>query len=780
MINKLTTNTYVDEKKIFLLYRHTALQVSAALKLYQLKSIRHRVLDALKRAEAMIATAPVSTDAVVSTASAKVSSPPRPMCSGPEAKAAWILRQDVFQYTMDIIIATLKIQGKVKTYMAYKKWKALLALRVRSIDTIQRISRRFFAYKVAKTLRAQRDSPWEQLWNHQYNVLYYFNYITGESQYEEPYEYITDETNQGVMVACPFRPLIRDKDSAALMQAWPFLEDDPTRQYYRSLYSAAIPQVTGSSQLLDKIPEQLLCVLCKTRKCVRYCLDCKTAPEKKTKTSYYASVTETINNHSLGIMPYCLTCYSKEHPEDNEEKSGHRYQIAGTVTGPTTESPLAITDGSTEAPTQSDKLLCSQCNQYATRKCLGPLSDELIDEICLKLRRSHVSKWLDVLQNANIAGERKLVLLIERIMEDGGNKANSNADGTTTNSLVDLSKNINTISPLQIQSIRSVLERCRSECDECYCTNCYVDMHSGGRRANHFWTSFAPGCVVCKVCHSSPGEYRCNDCSGAEYCDPCYKVFHSMGRKRRHKKEILKEVLPSADDEIPHGGGASYSSETLSAMGYCDFCTRRVGRICQLCNAKETSDMEDSLEFDPVVCCEQCFEYKHKAKCPGIDKPHGTAAQSAVSRKVHVPMSMKEGDPSPSKKLPSTSTLMANALDKLSAQVCVVCGEDADKKCVQCGDYYCSRVWMGHAGCFVQYHSKGNRASHTTEPYKPPPKQNLPVFSSKLNSAKPLMSSTLDGKKPVPTTTGKFSSTTPLNAVAGVVAGVGNNKRAEK
>jgi hypothetical protein len=47
---------------------------------------------------------------------------------------------------------------------------------------------------------------------------------------------------------------------------------------------------------------------------------------------------------------------------------------------------------------------------------------------------------------------------------------------------------------------------------------------------------------------------------------------------------------------------------------------------------------------------------------------------------------------------------------------CTICGEDADKICVECGDYYCSRTWMGNPGCFVQVHSRGNRASHATEP----------------------------------------------------------------
>ena len=45
--------------------------------------------------------------------------------------------------------------------------------------------------------------------------------------------------------------------------------------------------------------------------------------------------------------------------------------------------------------------------------------------------------------------------------------------------------------------------------------------------------------------------------------------------------------------------------------------------------------------------------------------------------------------------------------------VCVNCGKEADSKCKQCGDFYCSETWMGNPGCFVVLHSKGNRVRHT-------------------------------------------------------------------
>jgi hypothetical protein len=55
-----------------------------------------------------------------------------------------------------------------------------------------------------------------------------------------------------------------------------------------------------------------------------------------------------------------------------------------------------------------------------------------------------------------------------------------------------------------------------------------------------------------------------------------------------------------------------------------------------------------------------------------------------------------------------------------SAGKCVSCQEEADQICLECGDLYCSRTWMGNPGCFISYHSRGNRINHTLEPLEKP------------------------------------------------------------
>jgi hypothetical protein len=79
LINKPTTHTYVEEAKVLKLYRHIALQMSAALRVFQLEEMHKKVLDAIKRSEKMAATA--STIRLVVPENNVKGAPQRPLCS---------------------------------------------------------------------------------------------------------------------------------------------------------------------------------------------------------------------------------------------------------------------------------------------------------------------------------------------------------------------------------------------------------------------------------------------------------------------------------------------------------------------------------------------------------------------------------------------------------------------------------------------------------------------------------------------------------------------------
>jgi hypothetical protein len=326
---------------------------------------------------------------------------------------------------------------------------------------------------------------------------------------------------------------------------------------------------------------------------------------------------------------------------------------------------------------------------------------------------------MDVLKAANVAGDRKLTLLLDQIRSESNAAMNSLVAFQSTEASKDKAtpakgKNqkgktsplkgrkaeepvappepeatsppiAKMLSVAHLQAVRTLLERSRAECDECYCAGCYREVHAGGKRALHKWKGFQARAQVCSVCTNCPAELNCFDCE-CKYCVSCYKVFHGMGRKRNHKREKVLEDLK--------GEGSVY----------CGLCERR------------PADTHCDNGRCHVMGCDSCVEFRHKPQCRkelvmfAAGSPSGKARSASVGDEAGL-----EADGNTRARTASgEATSKSNAADT-DPDACVVCGEEADQKCTQCGDCYCSRTWMGNPGCFAQHHSKGNRAAHTTE-----------------------------------------------------------------
>eukprot|EP00981_Chlorochromonas_danica_P006102 scaffold1287_cov253-Ochromonas_danica.AAC.15 len=596
LINRPSTPTYIDEQRVWRLYHHCALQVSQILKSMKLKKIRQEVASVIRKAETMAQGCEIYEISKNKNKIKSSSQPSRPACSGPEAKAAWMIRRDVFEFILSAIKAAELIQRHVRTYLLRKKFLYYMSNRFIAVGILQRNIRRWVAYRRALFLRRQQTSPWEQLWDSRYNRLYYYNIETEESQYYEP--------PGGI-----YRPLIREKNSAALIQSWPSL---------RPAVIGTLPTVTLGPD--ESIPN-LLCNICHLRKCVKYCLDCRNEEDTGLADSI---VTRPVS--------YCQPCFTSHHPELDPEKSKHRSRLFEDLNAPATK----IGD--------QPFLKCCMCDEMATRKCLGPLDDDQINIIYKQLQRLPVPQWRQVLHDAHVGGERRIATLMDQLAAEA-DQAKHQLPG------------IQVAISAQLNLVRSALERMRAECDECYCKSCYQQVHSGGKRALHRWVGFEADCKVCTVCTSTPAEFFCRDC-GCDYCDACFKVFHNMGRKKKHRKEVLMEELGEGQD-------------------YCFLCSRRAANKCP-------------FERCTRMVCESCFEFKHKDKCPfsSRSRPQSRSPERPVGYDL---------------------------FDSKVEPKCVVCGEVADRRCLQCGDLYCSIVRPDNAGCFAEYHSKGNRAAHTTE-----------------------------------------------------------------
>lgn len=586
----------------------------------------------------------------------------------------------MLKFIMDVIQAVEVIQRNVRCYLLSKKWSVYLIARTRSIDLLQRTARRYLAYKLHRGLTEQRLSEWEQLWDSRRNLLYYYNHVTGASQYAEP--------------DCPFRPLVRDPASSALIQAWPDLDN-------RNGMLALLPPTQGTGAV-PMHASHTHCGICRTRRCVRICLECTDEAEWDA-SKYHA-------------FPYCFPCFMKEHQEDNESRANHQYTVVGESDPASTPSDALVPVAS---GTEQLVLRCCMCEELATRKCQGMLDDECIEEICLELKRTSPEEWLNVLKARNVAGDRKLTLLLDQIRSESnavlnglvafqsteaGKEATAAAkarhqhhrDKTSSPSPVRNRKQAEEekasasepssppitkmLSAAHLQAVRTLMEQQRAECDECYCASCYREVHAGGRRAQHKWKGFCAKAAVCTVCTNCPAELSCFDCE-TKYCGSCYKVFHGMGRKRNHKREKVLEPLREGVES------------------YCGFCERR------------PADTRCDHRRCNTAGCDSCVEFRHKPQCGKDIVAYGLISPSHRARAMS---SASEASQSPTSPVTRKRQVQSNAADT-DPDACVVCGEEADQRCVQCGDCYCSRTWMGNPGCFVQHHSKGNRASHTTE-----------------------------------------------------------------
>ena len=554
--------------------------------------------------------------------------------SGPEAKAALLIRREVMDHMLKCEDAVKVMQTQGRGLIFRYKWMRIIITRRKMAGTIQRCYRGARDRSIAHQLRLQQWSEWEQLWDERRQLMYYYNITTRESTYEEP--------------KVPFRPLVRHLKSSALMQAWPFLDDDP--RYGRT----SAPSTAGN------IAPHLLCDVCSVRKAVRLCKQCplnSIAPVYETaRTFSYFSSASSLSSQTRRrqYTSFCFSCFTKNHSDDPNMRI-HEFQDITSYNNNNLENNNnnnnnSDTNNSVSTLNQT-YLTCCECGEPATRKCLGVLDDDMVDELCLKLKRSNASEWMVILKQSNVAGEKKLNMLLSQMQIDN------------------IALGSDFLSSVQLQSVRSVIERIRAECDETYCTKCYKDIHSGGKRANHLWRGFDPYASMCTVCTKSPTDYHCTECDSV-YCKSCYKVFHGKGRKRKHTYSLHVEVI------------------TEEHQNLCVTCERRIAtEACSRCG---------------YLGCDSCYECIHKPAC---DK------NEAINQ---------EG--------------------MGYVQVCVLCGEKADKKCTQCGDMYCSKMWMGNPGCFAKFHHTGNRIHHVTEPLPPEPS---PLIRLKSRGS----SNNLHGKK---------------------------------
>lgn len=234
-----------------------------------------------------------------------------------------------------------------------------------------------------------------------------------------------------------------------------------------------------------------VCSYCEERKTLRLCFECDYPEGRLQPFSPYKSLSpSTPGKYGRKMpVPYCFPCFATVHSND-PTRINHRFKgIDITIQYNILYYNiiifmilfysifLNIIDLENH---NANYLKCCECNEPATRKCLGILDDKEIDDICNKLHHTHAEKLKHILQQTNIGGDKRLTMMLSQLTD------NSHHTNTNTNANTDQnSTNYQYLTVNQIQHIRMLLERTRAECDECYCDRCYQDIHRGGKRAHH-------------------------------------------------------------------------------------------------------------------------------------------------------------------------------------------------------------------------------------------------------------------------------------------------------
>jgi hypothetical protein len=170
--------------------------------------------------------------------------------------------------------------------------------------TTQSLWRRYRVRCLRLWMLSQQQSVWEQLWSNEHRAFYYYNKATGDALWEEP--------GGGTQ---PYRPMVRDRYSGKLIQAWPCLDAPPP---------------------LPKKAMRGMCMRCITREANRRCNTCF---EPKSKHEW-----------NKGYKYFCFACYAEVHRDDVALRE-HGFTVIKSVNPP--------------------QLRCSVCSTQAVRRCRG-------------------------------------------------------------------------------------------------------------------------------------------------------------------------------------------------------------------------------------------------------------------------------------------------------------------------------------------------------------------------------------------------------------------------
>eukprot|EP00752_Nemacystus_decipiens_P001572 g1533.t1 len=617
------------------------------------------------------------------------------------ARAALVLRTEAVSIALRWVAGAKTIQVTFRAFRCRRSYRALLVRRGRAATILQSVERRKRACITAADLREQRASRWEQLLDDETGRLYFYFKDTGESFWEPP----------GV----PFRPMIRDRMSGALVQAWPQLE----RELLEERHADAPELVNHTFTPVETAGiGVLLCSLCDlpaSRRCRglelpdRALIVAARMLHNARLSTLLVGAAAAGQSQPLTLSDIAINSISAVSKASTLNKPGTAAASANTALVKTTHG---VGEGSAQ--------------RHRRKPGDPPVSRKEFERVLAVCNLPYSLTWADAAYE----------LCMGEVMTKGEMEAAASNAATMAamGSYGSIGKGKAKSNKKKIERTReqfwaafgAALVEAREDCDDLLCGECWESVHKRGVRACHRWEGFRAGSPACVACSRSPAERKCNTCNDL-LCLACFNESHARGKKKRHSWQLCLEEPRE--------------------LSRCHECRRRVGdQRCGDCDA----DLCDSCQaFRHTENCSHAEEDGHNTGKLAVTRGHssggigcggkpseGSKRQQKEAdevqgdpRMLHALdriLGLEEDDPDPSaadgagneQHHEGEHDTEAEAEEKEDMPLsCDVCGKTPDVECEQCGTVYCSNIWVGNPGCFIKDHERGNRRNHTKRGY---------------------------------------------------------------
>ena len=136
LIDKSTTHTWMEERNAYKTLRRASRRIVTILGNLHLKGLRNTIASIEKKADEIILLEGVETDQ-------------RPLTSGPEAKAALLIRTEIMAYLLECIKSSVKLQAFLRSNIRRILYTRLITKRRWAYRLLQRTGRGYNARKLS-------------------------------------------------------------------------------------------------------------------------------------------------------------------------------------------------------------------------------------------------------------------------------------------------------------------------------------------------------------------------------------------------------------------------------------------------------------------------------------------------------------------------------------------------------------------------------------------------------------------------------------------------------